>query len=152
MTFGGGSQSSRQRQRFLKVVVERFDDIQREARSFCDQFVRYHCPEGADAQISRVAARFGLIAAAGEIARDAGIVPWPEGEAMPRTNLTAKQQRFTEEYLVDLNATQAARRAGYSARTAADIGRQLLRKAPVAERIRLRWRRGRRAPGSRRTA
>ncbi|MBB3772514.1 phage terminase small subunit [Angulomicrobium tetraedrale] len=54
---------------------------------------------------------------------------------MSRTSLTARQQRFTEEYLIDLNATQAARRAGYSARTAADIGRQLLRKAPVAERI-----------------
>lgn len=54
---------------------------------------------------------------------------------MSRINLTAKQQRFTEEYMVDLNATQAAQRAGYSARTAADIGRQLLRKAPVAERI-----------------
>lgn len=67
---------------FLKVVVERFDAIQREARVFCDQFVRDHCPEGADGQISRVAARFGLIAAAGEIARDAGILPWPEGEAM----------------------------------------------------------------------
>ncbi|WP_343056217.1 DUF927 domain-containing protein [Ancylobacter tetraedralis] len=67
---------------FLKVVVERFDDIQQEARFLCDRFVRDHCPEGADGQISRVAARFGLIAAAGEIARDAGILPWPEGEAM----------------------------------------------------------------------
>lgn len=49
--------------------------------------------------------------------------------------MTAKQQRFAEEYLIDLNATQAARRAGYSAKTAADIGRQLLRKTPVASRI-----------------
>lgn len=59
----------------------------------------------------------------------------PQRTPMSRTSLTARQQRFTEEYLIDLNATQAARRAGYSARTAADIGRQLLRKAPVAERI-----------------
>ncbi len=33
---------------------------------------------------------------------------------MSRTSLTAKQMLFAEEYLVDLNATQAARRAGYS--------------------------------------
>ncbi|WGD29876.1 DUF927 domain-containing protein [Ancylobacter sp. WKF20] len=67
---------------FLKMVVERFDDVQRDARAFCDQFVRDHCPDGADGQISRVAARFGLVAAAGEIAREAGTLPWPEGEAM----------------------------------------------------------------------
>ena len=48
---------------------------------------------------------------------------------------TPRQQRFIEEYLADLNATQAAIRAGYSARTAADIGRQLLRKTPVARAI-----------------
>ncbi|WGD29877.1 terminase small subunit [Ancylobacter sp. WKF20] len=54
---------------------------------------------------------------------------------MTRSSLTAKQQRFAEEYLVDLNATQAARRAGYSPNTAADIGRQLIRKTPVAVRI-----------------
>ena len=47
-------------------------------------------------------------------------------------SLTAKQARFVDEYMVDLNATQAAIRAGYSAKTAADIGRQLLRKTPVA--------------------
>jgi phage terminase small subunit len=50
-------------------------------------------------------------------------------------SLTARQQRFVDEYLIDLNATQAAIRSGYSARTAADIGRQLLRKTPVAEQI-----------------
>ena len=32
--------------------------------------------------------------------------------------LTAKQQRFCDEYLIDLNATQAAIRAGYSKKTA----------------------------------
>ncbi len=32
--------------------------------------------------------------------------------------LTPKQQRFIQEYLIDLNATQAAIRAGYSAKTA----------------------------------
>lgn len=42
--------------------------------------------------------------------------------------LTAKQRRFVEEYLVDLNATQAAIRAGYSSKTAASIGEENLRK------------------------
>ncbi|NIJ18464.1 phage terminase small subunit [Sphingomonas naasensis] len=46
--------------------------------------------------------------------------------------MTPKQERFVDEYLIDLNATQAAIRAGYSERTAEDIGRQLLRKTPVA--------------------
>lgn len=46
--------------------------------------------------------------------------------------LTAKQARFVEEYLVDLNASAAARRAGYSARTAEWQGPQLLGKPHVA--------------------
>ncbi len=40
--------------------------------------------------------------------------------------LTPKQQRFVAEYLIDLNATQAAIRAGYSAKTAKQIGQRLL--------------------------
>lgn len=47
-------------------------------------------------------------------------------------SLTPKQQRFIEEYLVDLNATQAAIRAGYSARSAASIGEENLRKPDIA--------------------
>ena len=46
--------------------------------------------------------------------------------------LTAKQQRFVAEYLVDLNATQAAIRAGYSAKRADAIGYENLRKPEVA--------------------
>lgn len=55
---------------------------------------------------------------------------------MSSRGLTPKQQRFVEEYLVDLNATQAAIRAGYSARTAEWIGPQLLGKTHVAEAVR----------------
>lgn len=46
-------------------------------------------------------------------------------------NLTPKQQRFVKEYLVDLNATQAAIRAGYSAKTAESAGSRLLRNVKV---------------------
>lgn len=49
--------------------------------------------------------------------------------------LTSKQQRFVEEYLIDFNATQAAIRAGYSAKTAAQLSYELLHKTLVAEAI-----------------
>ena len=50
-------------------------------------------------------------------------------------NLTPKQQRFVEEYLIDLNATQAAIRAGYSGKTAQEIGSENLSKPMVAKAI-----------------
>ena len=46
--------------------------------------------------------------------------------------LTAKQQVFVEEYLVDLNATQAAIRAGYSKKTATEMGYENLTKPHIA--------------------
>ncbi|MFO1268568.1 MAG: terminase small subunit [Rubrivivax sp.] len=49
--------------------------------------------------------------------------------------MTPKQQRFVEEYLVDLNASAAARRAGYSVRTAEWQGPQLLGKPHVASAV-----------------
>lgn len=49
--------------------------------------------------------------------------------------LTAKQAAFVREYLVDLNATQAAIRAGYSKRTAEKIGSENLRKPEVSQAI-----------------
>ncbi|MGN6124878.1 MAG: terminase small subunit [Sphingomonas oligoaromativorans] len=51
------------------------------------------------------------------------------------SKLTPKQARFVEEYLVDLNATQAAIRAGYSAKTAGQIGEENLRKPEIAKAI-----------------
>lgn len=49
--------------------------------------------------------------------------------------LTAKMKRFAEEYIVDLNAAQAAIRAGYSARTAKQIGQENLTKPDLQEYI-----------------
>lgn len=49
--------------------------------------------------------------------------------------ITPKQQRFIEEYLVDLNATQAAIRAGYAKNTSAEIGYENLRKPQIADSI-----------------
>lgn len=49
--------------------------------------------------------------------------------------LTEKQRRFVDEYLIDLNATQAAIRAGYSVKTAKDIGCQNLAKLNIQQAI-----------------
>jgi len=49
--------------------------------------------------------------------------------------LTARQQRFVEEYLVDLNAAQAAKRAGYSEKNMWVIGYENLRKPAIADAI-----------------
>ncbi len=50
-------------------------------------------------------------------------------------DLTPKQARFVAEYLIDLNATQAAIRAGYSAKTAKVIGHENLTKPDVAKAV-----------------
>ncbi len=54
---------------------------------------------------------------------------------MSTKNLTPKQQCFIEEYLIDLNATQAAIRAGYSPRTARAIACENLAKPDIQEAI-----------------
>lgn len=45
--------------------------------------------------------------------------------------MTPKQRRFCEEYLIDMNATQAAVRAGYSKKTAARIGTENVQKPVI---------------------
>lgn len=49
--------------------------------------------------------------------------------------MTPRQEKFCVEYLIDLNATQAAIRAGYSKRTADRIANQNLRKLEIQSRI-----------------
>ncbi len=49
--------------------------------------------------------------------------------------MTPKQARFVSEYMIDLNATQAAIRAGYSAKTAYSIGNENLNKPEIAAEI-----------------
>ena len=49
--------------------------------------------------------------------------------------MTAKQKRFCDEYLIDLNATQAAIRAGYSKKTARKIGQENLTKPDIKKYI-----------------
>ena len=49
--------------------------------------------------------------------------------------ITEKQKRFADEYLIDLNATQAAIRAGYSKKTAEQIGYKLVQNSSVSKYI-----------------
>lgn len=51
------------------------------------------------------------------------------------SELTEKQKRFCEEYLVDLNATQSAIRAGYSKKVARSIGAENLTKPDIQQYI-----------------
>ena len=52
-----------------------------------------------------------------------------------KKKLTQKQEEFCKQFIVDLNATQAAKRAGYSQDTAYSIGWENLRKPEIASRI-----------------
>lgn len=54
---------------------------------------------------------------------------------MRKPELNAKQSRFVDEYMIDLNATQAAIRAGYSKKTACAIGVENLRKPLIAAEV-----------------
>lgn len=54
---------------------------------------------------------------------------------MSDLRLTDKQELFCKEYMIDLNATQAAIRAGYSGKTAGAIGTENLAKPAIQERL-----------------
>ena len=54
---------------------------------------------------------------------------------MASDKLTPKQEMFCKEYLIDLNATQAAVRAGYSEKTGHEQGSQLLAKLSIQNRV-----------------
>ena len=65
-----------------RLVADCDDEIADTIRATIDAF-RHRCaPTEADAQVLRVCDRFGLVAAAGELAREFGIVPWKEGDAL----------------------------------------------------------------------
>jgi len=49
--------------------------------------------------------------------------------------LTPKQEIFVQEYLVDLNATAAAKRAGYSEKTAYSMGQRLLKNVEIQKAV-----------------
>ncbi len=68
-----------------RVAKDRADDdpgLQRALGSLREGFLAQYVPRGAAPQVRSVASRFALIGAAGELARDYGVLPWPPGEAL----------------------------------------------------------------------
>ncbi|AWJ94822.1 DUF927 domain-containing protein (plasmid) [Azospirillum baldaniorum] len=66
---------------FLSELVKNPVEVAEAVKAAAADFVRDNCPKGADGQVQRVAHRFGLAAAAGELATAFGAVHWPAGEA-----------------------------------------------------------------------
>ena len=66
---------------FVEALLSGMDKLGSELRRFMDRFTGEHCPLGATGQVQRALRRFALIAAAGELAVQKGILPWGQGEA-----------------------------------------------------------------------
>ena len=67
---------------FLATICKSdFQDLAEAIRNRREAFTIQACPNTADGQVKRAARRFGLVAAAGDMATIMGILPWPEGEA-----------------------------------------------------------------------
>ncbi len=67
---------------FLQALTSGSEDVKHKLLRLKRQVAVDCVAENADGQVKRVAARFGLVAAAGEIASELGILPWPEGAAI----------------------------------------------------------------------
>jgi len=66
---------------FLKEIVSDIESLRCFVLQCMENFVAKKCPKDADGQVRRIAGRFGLIAAGGELAIERGILPWPKGES-----------------------------------------------------------------------
>lgn len=67
---------------FIRFLTREYDGIAPMVAGFQREFLSDALPPEADGQVRRVAGRFALVAAAGEMATAFGVLPWPEGEAM----------------------------------------------------------------------
>ena len=67
---------------FVGKVQEQRDEAQKGLYGFLDRGLAEYCPPNADGQVRRVARRFLLCAAAGEMAADWGILPWEKGDSL----------------------------------------------------------------------
>jgi uncharacterized protein (DUF927 family) len=66
---------------FLAGLARDLESVTAHVRGARGAFVGARCPGGADGQVRRVAERFGLLAAAGELATEFGVLPWKRGAA-----------------------------------------------------------------------
>jgi putative DNA primase/helicase len=83
---------------FLEQLTNDVEDVSKYLQDAVDAFVRKNA-SNSGAQAERVAKRFGLIAAAGELAINLGILPWPKGEA------SAAAKRCFHEWLAKHGTT-----------------------------------------------
>ncbi|OGR36000.1 MAG: hypothetical protein A2051_12805 [Desulfovibrionales bacterium GWA2_65_9] len=68
--------------RYLELLTADLANFVVRARTWLQRFESEACPQHADGQVKRVAKRFGLAAAAGELAVEMGILPWRSGSAL----------------------------------------------------------------------
>ena len=66
---------------FLRRVTEDPEGTREKVHALVEEWLREHCPERADGQVGRVARRFAIIAAAGELASEMRVTGWPAGIA-----------------------------------------------------------------------
>jgi putative DNA primase/helicase len=66
---------------FVRALLGQLEDAAQIVRQGVDRFVASVLPTNATGQVQRACHRFGLIAMAGELAVDRGILPWQQGEA-----------------------------------------------------------------------
>lgn len=66
---------------FLRLLVQDIDGVRRAIKATRRTFLASHVAAGADGQVERVAQRFALVAAAGELASTWGVTGWPAGTA-----------------------------------------------------------------------
>ncbi|TQC99995.1 DUF927 domain-containing protein [Moraxellaceae bacterium AER2_44_116] len=66
---------------FLGAITQQPDEISQFLKDFKQRFIKANVQQGASEQVLRVASRFALVAAAGEMATNEGITGWPKGEA-----------------------------------------------------------------------
>lgn len=66
---------------FLEWAVQNVDTLRERMRAAVDRISAQWIPDAASGQVQRVGRRFAGVAAAGELATEAGITGWPEGEA-----------------------------------------------------------------------
>jgi len=66
---------------YLQYLAENWDCVKQEGKKLVANFINENVPTNADGQVSRAAERFGIVAAAGEIASAADVTGWQKGDA-----------------------------------------------------------------------
>jgi putative DNA primase/helicase len=87
---------------FLEKLTADLEGARGAVHGHMDDFIRLYCPPEGEGQVRRVARRFALVAAAGELAVAMGILPWGEGEA------TDGARRCFEDWLAQRGGTDPA--------------------------------------------